>query len=187
MAAPLTGFSSTFPTDVLIDSGVLYVGASAFGAFQGGLQFDPGVEYQNVTFDGKRSPVRLLDRKSAMAPKISGTVIQLSTTNVAQIEPGASIVATGAWTGSTSYAPKRAGAFLATGDYLTDVRAVWLRGNGALVQVRFPSALCVSYDVTSQDGQEVAIAIEIEARLDMSVSGANVGDAPYRIEYLATI
>jgi hypothetical protein len=187
MTAPLTGFSSTFPTDVLVDSGVLYVGAAVFGAFQGGLTFDPGVEYLNTTFDGKRSPVKLLDRKSNQMPKITGTMIQLSTTNVGQIEPGASVVTQGAWTGSTSYAPKRAGLFLAAGDYLTDVRAIWLRGNNTFVQVRFPAALCVRYDVTSQDGQEVAIAIELEARLDMSVSGANVGDAPFRIEYLAAV
>jgi hypothetical protein len=187
MTAPLTGFTSTFPSDVLVDSGVLYVGATVFGAFQGGLKFDPGIEYLNVTFDGKRSPVRLLDRKSNQMPKISGTVIQLSTTNVTQVEPGASVTASGAWTGSTSYLPKRAGTFLVSGDYLTDVRAIWLRGSGAYVQVRFPAALLTKYDVTSQDGQEVAIALEIEARLDMSVSGANVGDAPYRIEYIASI
>lgn len=187
MTAPLTGFTSTFPSDVLVDSGVLYVGATVFGAFQGGLKFDPGIEYSSVTFDGKRSPVRLLDRKSSQMPKISGTVIQLSTTNVSQIEPGASVTASGAWTGSTSYLPKRAGTFLVSGDYLTDVRAIWLRGSGAYVQVRFPAALLTKYDVTSQDGQEVAIALEIEARLDMSVSGANVGDAPYRIEYIATL
>ncbi len=185
MTAPLTGFTSTFPSDVLIDSGVLYIGTAVMGAFQGGLKFDPGVEYLNTTFDGKRSPVRLLDRKSNQMPKITGTVIQLSTGNVAQIEPGASVTAAGAWTASTSYLPKRAGSFLVAGDYLTDVRAVWLRGAGTFVQVRFPSALLLKYDVTSQDGQEVAISLEIEARLDMDVTGANVGDAPYRWEYLA--
>lgn len=187
MTAPLTGFTSQFPTDVLVDSGVLYVGATVFGAFQGGLKFDPGIEYLNVNFDGKRSPVRLLDRKGNQMPKITGTVIQMSTTNVTQIEPGATVAASGAWTGSTSYLPKRAGSFLAAGDYLTDVRAIWLRGGGNYVQVRFPSALLMKYDITSQDGQEVAIALEIEARLDMSVSGANTGDAPYRIEYIASV
>jgi hypothetical protein len=185
MTAPLTGFTSQFPSDVLIDSGVLYVGATVFGAFQGGLKFDPGVEYLNTNFDGKRSPVKLLDRKSNQMPKISGTVIQLSTTNVGQIEPGATTV-TG-WTGSTAYQPKRAGSYLASGDYLTDVRAIWLRGGGNFVQVRFPAALLTKYDITSQDGQEVAIAVEIEARLDMTVSGANVGDAPFRLEYLASV
>ena len=187
MTAPLTGFTSTFPTDVLIDSGVLYVGATVFGAFQGGLKFDPGIEYLNSAFDGKRSPVKGLDRKANQMPKISGTVIQLSTTNIAQIEPGATVAASGAWTGATSYMPKRAGAYLASGDYLTDVRAIWARGGGNFVQVRFPSALLTKYDVTSQDGQEVAIALEIEARLDMTVSGANVGDASYRIEYIASV
>ncbi len=170
MTAPLTGFTSTFPTDVLIDSGVLYVGASVFGAFQGGLKFDPAAEYLNTEFDGKRSPIKLLDRKSKMAPVISGTVIQLSTANVLQIEPGATVSATGAWTGSTSYLPKRAASYLVAGDYLSDVRAIWLRGGGAFVQVRFQSALLTKYDITSQDGQEVAIALEIQARLDMTGS-----------------
>ena len=85
MTAPLTGFSTTFPDDVVIDSGVLYAGANKFGAFAGGLKFDPGLTYRNIDFDGKRSPVKLLDRKMTQMPKISGTVIQLSTTNVTQI------------------------------------------------------------------------------------------------------
>jgi hypothetical protein len=188
MTAPLTGFTATFAsTDALLDSGVLYVGATVFGAFQGGLSFDHGITYRNVEFDGKRSPVTLLDRKMSQAPKISGTVVQLSTANVAQIEPGATVSATGAWTASTSYLPKRAAGLLVAGDYLTDVRAIWLRASGGFVQVRFPSALLTKYDITAQDGAEVAIALEIEARLNMGASGANVGDAPYRIEYLASV
>lgn len=187
MTAPLTGFTSNLPSDVLLDSGVLYVGATVFGAFQGGLKFDPANTYRNVEFDGKRSAVGLLDRKTMTAPKLSGTVIQLSTTNVTQIEPGASVTATGAWTGSTSYLQKRSAGLLVIGDYLTDVRAIWLRGSGAFVQVRFPQAIVTKYDITSQDGAEVAIALEIEARLNMSASGANVGDVPFRIEYLASV
>lgn len=194
MTAPLTGFSTTFPDDVLIDSGVLYVGSNKFGAFAGGLKFDPGITYKAVDFDGKRSAVKLLDRKMMFAPKITGTVIQLSTANVAQIDPGADgstapTLAAGAWTGaSTSYAPQRAGSLLVAGDYLSDIRAIWLRGNNKFVQVYFKSALCTKYDVTSQDGAEVSIAIEIEARLDTAVTGyQNTGDAPYRIEYLDAV
>ena len=187
MTAPLTGYTATLPTDVVLDSGVLYIGSTVFGALTGGLKFDPGTEYRAVEFDGRRSPVKGLDRKAAMMPKLSGTLIQLSTTNVTQIEPGADLEATQAWTGSTSYAPQRAGTFLVAGDYLENVRAIWLRGGGNYVQVRFPDALLTKYDVTSQDNAEIAIAVEIEARLDMSVSGANVGDAPYRIEYLAAV
>lgn len=128
MTAPLTGYTSSLPSDVLLDSGVLYVGPAGssvvFGAFAGGLKFDPGVTYRAADFDGKRSPVKGLDRVTMRMPKITGTVIQLSTTNVGQIEPGAATAVTGAWTASTSYAPKSAGQLLASGDYLSDVRAI---------------------------------------------------------------
>lgn len=197
MTAPLTGYTTSLPSDILLDSGVLYVGpagsTSVFGAFQGGLKFDPGVTYRNADFDGKRSPVALLDRVTMRMPKISGTCIQLATGNVAQIEPGAATAVTGAWTASTSYAPKAAGTLLVAGDYLSNVRLIFQRGAtttaaGAYVQVRFPSALCTKYDITGQDGAEVAIAIEIEARLDTALSGFTaVGAAPFRIEYLATV
>lgn len=183
---PLTGYTATFPNDVVLDSGQLYIGATVFGAFAGGLKFDPGITWREVEFDGKRSPVKGLDRKAMMLPKISGTCIQLSTGNVAQLEPGVTVAASGGYTGSTSYWPKDAGVFLASGDYLTDVRAVWLRGDSTFVQVRFPVGVCTKYDIVSKDGAEIAIALEIEARLDMSVSGAQIGDAPYRIEYLTT-
>lgn len=196
MTAPLTGYTSSLPADVLLDSGVLYVGltpSTVFGAFAGGLKFDPGVTYRNIDFDGKRSPVKALDRVTMRMPKISGTCIQLATTNIAQIEPGATVAATGAWTSATSYAPKSAGQLLAAGDYLSDVRLVFQRGGatsavGSYVQVRFPSALCTKYDITGQDGAEVAIALEIEARLDPTLAGfTGIGSAPFRIEYLTTV
>lgn len=188
MTAPLTGFTSNLPTDVVLDSGVLYVGATVFGATKGGLQFDPANTYRNIEFDGKRSAVKLLDRKMMTAPKLSGTVLELATGNVARFEPGATVATTGAWTASTSYAPKRAAGLLVAGDYVDNVRAIWLRGGGGFVQVRFPSALLTKYDISSQDGEEVSIAIEIEARLDTSVTGfTNVGDVPFRIEYLASV
>jgi hypothetical protein len=159
-----------------------------FGVTKGGLNFDPGVTYRNIDFDGKRSAVKLLDRKMMVQPKLSGTVIQLSTANVAQIEPGATTATTGAWTASTSYTGKRAATNLVAGDYLTDVRAIWLRASGGFVQVRFPAALITKYDIQSQDGEEASIAIEIESRLDTAASGfTNVGDVPFRIEYIATV
>lgn len=198
--APLSGYTSTLPTDVLLDSGVLYIGSTVFGAFAGGLKFDPGVTYRNMDFDGKRSPVKQLDRVTMRMPKISGTVIQLSPDSatlvsgkVNVIEPAATTNATGAWSGSTSYEPKAAGNLLVANDYISNVRAIWQRGSstastGAYVQVRFPSALVTKYDMTGSEGAEVAIAIEIEARLDTALSGfTSVGAAPFRIEYLTTI
>ncbi|MBV5336182.1 hypothetical protein JZU48_04135, partial [bacterium] len=101
---------------------------AVFGAFNGGLKVDSGVEYRNIEFDGKRSPITALDRKTAFMPSVSGTVIQLSTTNVLQIEPGATVSASGAWTGSTSYLPKDAAGFLAAGDYLVYKFPTWSWG-----------------------------------------------------------
>lgn len=199
MTAPLTGFTSTLPSDVLLDSGVLYIGTKVFGAFQGGLKFDPGTTYRNTDFDGKRSPMKGLDRVTMRMAKLSGTLIQLSPSattvigaGVAELEPGAAVNATGGASGSTSYEPRAAGTLLASGDYLSNVRAIWQRGGtttsaGSYVQVRFPSALCTKYDISGSEGAEVAIAIEIEARLDTSLSGFSVGSAPFRIEYLTTI
>lgn len=200
MTAPLTGFTNSLPNDVLLDTGVLYIGSTVFGAFQGGIKFDPGVTYRNMDFDGKRSPVKLLDRVTMRMPKITGTVIQLSPTEttsvsgkVTVIEPGSSANATGAWASSTSIEPRAAGTLLTTNDYVSNVRAIWQRGatttsTGAYVQVRFPSAIVTKYDITGSEGAEVAIAIEIEARLDTALSGfTNVGAAPFRIEYLTTI
>lgn len=192
MTAPLTGYTASLPSDIVLDSGVLYVGNTVLGAFRGGLKFDPGPLYRQVAFDGQRSPVRRLNRVTMRMPRITGTAIQLATTNVGQIEPGASVATTGAWTGSTSYAPKVAGPQLAAGDYLTDVRLVYQRGGstsaaGSYVQLRFPAALCTKYTIVGQDGGELAVALEIEARLDPALSGfSNIGAAPFRIEYLAT-
>lgn len=199
-AAPLSGYTTALPTDVLLDSGVLYIGTKVWGAFAGGLKFDPGVTYRNMDFDGKRSPVKGLDRVTMRMPKITGTVIQLTPAStatigagIAELDPGAAINATGAYSGSTSYEPKSAGQLLVSGDYLANVRCIWQRGGatastGSYVQVRFPSALCTKYDITAQDGSEAAIAIEIEARLDPTLSGfGNIGSAPFRIEYLTTI
>jgi hypothetical protein len=181
MTAPLTGFTSSFPSDVVLDSGVLYIGSSIFSCLRGGLKFDPGITMRNIPFDGQRSPIKGIDRKTMVTPKISGTMIELAEDQIAQIEPGSTQV------GSSQYQGKRAGILLASGDYLTNVRAIWLRGNGQFVQVRFPSALLMKYDATSVDGDELSIAIEIEARLDMTASGVNIGDMPYLIEYLSTI
>lgn len=194
MTAPLTGFTANFPADVLLDSGIIYVGNTVLGAFAGGIKFDPGVTYRNIEFDGKRANMKGLDRVTQRMPKISGTVIQLSTGNITQVEPGADVNATGGWTGATaSHAPQASGTLLVSGDYLTDVRAIWMRGGttaatGSYVQVRFPSAICTKYDISGTDGSEVSISIEIEARLDTAWTGyAGVGTAPFRIEYLTAL
>lgn len=184
MTTPLTGYTDQFPSDVLLDSGVLYIEDSVFGTMSGGLKFDPGITYRNVDFDGKRAPIKGLDRVTTRMAKITGTLIELPISALPQIEPGVSYAAGAGWSAGDQYVPRKADALLEEGQYLTNVRAVWLRGNGEFVQVRFFAALLTKYDATSQDANEVAIAVEIEARLDMERAGATTGTAPYVIEYI---
>jgi hypothetical protein len=185
MTTPLSGYSSTFPRDVVIDSGVLYLGDAVFGVFRGGLKFDPGTTIRPIDFDGKRGPVMGLDRVTNRTSKITGTLLELPVARLDALEPGGS--SGSGWSAGDAFYPRKADALLTEGMYLENVRAIWLRGNGEFVQVRFPKALLVKYDATSQDADELAIAVEVEARLDLTVEGSTPGDAPYVIEYLEAV
>lgn len=178
---PLSGYTSSLPTDVLLDSGTLYIGNSVFAATRGGLQFNPNKEMRNIEFDGKRTAIKGLDRTTSVAPVISGTVIELAPTDISTIEPGATSASP--VSGTTRYTGKVMGTLYASGDYLSDVRCIWERGSGGYVQIRFASAIMKSYQMSGTDNEEATIQIEIEARLDMSVSGNTVATLPYSIDY----
>jgi hypothetical protein len=170
---------------VLLDTGILYIGASIFSAQEGGLKFDPGKTLRNVEFDGKRTDIKALDRTVMFAPKLAGTILEFSAANIPNLEPGASAATvTGSPSGfTTGYQPKAAGVLYAAGDYLSNVRAIWQRGDGTYVQVRFMCALVSKWDLQGTDKQEGKVQVELDARLDMSVTGAHTSDPPYVIEY----
>jgi hypothetical protein len=183
----LSGFlAAAVPPDILKDSGVLYVGNNPMGVSRGGLTFDPKKEIRNVDFDGKKSPVMGLDRVSKHAPVFSGTMLEFDNTDVGFYEPGITDGVTGVATGVMT--PIDAGQLFVAGNYLTNLRLIFARANDSgYVQIRFPRALCTKYSLVGKDSEEPEVSCEFEARLDMSVSGADLGDAPYVIEYLATL
>jgi hypothetical protein len=186
---PLGSWTATLPQDVMLDSGVLYIGASIFSAQEGGLKFDPTKTIRQVVFDGQRSPIAGLDRTVETAAVLTGTVLQVSPTTFPTIEPGAATpvpVVGGGPAGATQLQPKQASIMYVAGDYLTNVRAIWQRGDGTYVQIRFPKALCTKWDLTGTDKEEAKWAITIEARLDMTVSGALVSNPNWVIEYFST-
>ena len=185
MTAPLTGFqNASTPGDLLLDSGILRLGANIFAALRGGIRFDPGVTIRNVDFDGKRAPIRGLDRRTMVVPKISGTMIELPFSRIAAIEPGSTAAAGGGYGGADAYTIQPSGILLASGSYQTDVRAIWRRGNGELWGVRFPVALCTRWTMSGADNEEGAIEFEFEARLDLGAGGATTATAPYVIDDL---
>jgi hypothetical protein len=173
----ITGYSADLPSDVLLDSGVLYVGSNIMGVSRGGLQFDPGKEYKQVTFDGYRGPIKGLDRIASYNSKITGTLLELGTEERPWLEPGST--SDGASPIDTT-TMKAAGVFLVSGDYLSNVRLVYERGSGGYAAVLFTDSVLAQYSVKGNDGDCAEIAITIEARI--VPSGTNTGVCPYKIE-----
>lgn len=186
---PLSSWNGQLPTDVQLDSGILYINGAIFSAQEGGLKFDPGKEIRQIAFDGQRSAVKGLDRTVFWKPMISGVILQVPSSKFGTLEAGASgpgSTIAGGPSGATQLIPKSAGVLYASGDYITAPRAVWYRGDGTYVQVRFyDGGLCVKWDETGQDKTEAKFAIEIEARLDLTASGRNVYDCPFIMEYFS--
>lgn len=183
---PLSSYTTTLPSDVLLDTGIMYIGSAIFAAQDGGMKFDPKKTFREVMFDGKRSRIKGLDRTVNFAPVITGTVIEMSPALMLDFEPGATAVTlTGSPSGFTSgYEPKGAGVLFAAGDYISSCRVIWQRGDGTYVQVRFyDGALCTKWDMSGTDKQEVKIAVELEAVLDMTVTGRKVSDPPFVVEF----
>lgn len=175
---PITSYSADLPSDCLLDSGVLYVGSNIVGVSRGGLSFDPGRTWRNTEFDGKRSPVKGLDRIAGFASKIAGTMLEFGTEELPQFEPGST---SDSGTPTNTFTPKAAGVVLSSGDYLTNVRLVFERGNGKYAAVLFAVGLVTEYSLKGQDNSEAEVQITIEARLDIT-GGAVPGTCPYKIE-----
>lgn len=185
----LTGYSPNLPNDVLLDSGVLYIGSSAIGATRGGLEFSPDFEIQNVPFDGKQAAIKGLDRKFfGEDSKISGTLIEFGDSStgsqLAKLEPGGTSASAGS-PNVTTYTPNPASEFLASGDYQTNVRLIFergvLSGTKKYAAVLFAVALVKTWSLKGENKGEATIGFEICARKDMS--SGTIADAPYVIEH----
>jgi len=178
---PLTGYSADLPGDVLLDTGVLYVGTAVLGATRGAPRFDPGKQMSNIDFDGKRSDILGLHRVDRFESVISATLIEFDAADIARFEPGV----TNAGSGTVVYTPKDAGTLLASGDYITDLRLIFERGDGKYVAVHFPKALVRRYQPAGNKDDIGLVETEFLAVLDMST--AAISDAPYKIEILAAL
>jgi hypothetical protein len=185
----LTGYSTNLPSDVLLDSGVLYVGNACRGATRGGLQFTPDFEIENVDFDGKQANIKGLDRKFfGPDSKIAGTLIEFGDTStgnqVLLLEPGGTTASAGS-PNVTTFTPNPGSEFLASGDYSTDVRLIFERGVGSgtkkYAAIYFPVALVKTWSLQGANKGEATIGFEICARRDMS--SGTVATSPYLIEH----
>lgn len=180
---PHTSFATGLATDVIVGPAVLYINdTTPFGSSTGGgFRFDPGHSFSNLAsdVDGVQYPVQGLDRKVGGVPRLSGTLVNLNITSMLDIEPGAS---NSTVTTETTTTPQAVGALLASGDYVTDVRAVFQRGDGTFFAVKFPVGLIVKYDLAGAGANEKgAITIEIEAR--QPAADVASGVVPYKLYF----
>jgi hypothetical protein len=180
-----SGYVDRLPTDLLVDTGILKVGAKGgataiLGVSRGGLQFDPGNTLREVEYDGRRAPVELLDRKSFMRPRITGTMLLAAQEDFAYYEAG-STTATAGTPAVHTVTPRAADSLMATGDY-KKVELVFNRSGGGTVTITFPSALFVKYGpITGTDQNEGEVAVEIEARQIRSDGSSTDGETLYTI------
>ena len=183
---PLTSLTN-LPTDVLLNTGRLFVGNTFLGVTRGGLAFNPQVTRRNIPYDGQPGPVEQLDWDTFSEATFSGRFIQFSGASaLARFEPG-STSAAGSGNVTTVITPKATGLLYAAGDYLSNLRQVWQLKSGGFVQVRFPKALCTQYDFAGEDRGETLVNATFGARVPLSTAaGINPGTKPYVIEKLST-
>jgi len=187
------GWDGNLPTDILPDTGALYVGANTLtpppliGRSKGGLSFDRGVTVTHEEFDGMRSPVVGLSRITKYDAKIKGKLVQFGHTPLGLMEPGLQSVS-GSGQVSLVYFAKPASQFYQPTDYGTDLRLTFRRPAGTFVQVRFHKFLCIKYAPAGKDKTLVEFDVEFDACLDMSAvnpftgATATLDDCPYGIE-----
>lgn len=179
MPTPNSGLSATLPTDVLLDTGVLYLNSDTpFGVTVGGISFDPGVQRENIEFDGKFADIATLDRTIGMKPKLSGKIISVSDVKLEALEAGSSNTVV---SGVTTITPRGMGELYVAGDYVegTGVRVAYRRGGGGFAIVEFPIGYISSWKIGPGQNKRAEIDFEIEARQD--IAAANTGVAPYKI------
>ena len=175
---PITGYSADLPGDVLMDTGVLYVGTAILGATRGAPRFDPGKVMSNIDFDGKRSPIMGLDRIDRYESMIACTLLEFDAADIARFEPGS----TSSGTTTVIHVPKDAGVLLASGDYITDLRLIFERGvtPATYAAIHFSRALVTKWSLSGNKDDIGLIECEFQARLNMD--SAAISDCPYTIE-----
>ncbi len=187
--SPLSGYTSTFPQEVLLNPAIVTIGTALLGVTKGGVSWDPEMTTAEIAFDGMRSKIKGLERISKRGGKLSGMLLQIaSAAQVQKLELGAT-TATSTITGVTSViTPKDAGVLFVSGDYLADVRATWETGQGSghYFSIHMPTAVCLKYSIKGGDNGEADVSFEFAAVLDMAVA-ADITAPPYNYEIRTTL
>jgi hypothetical protein len=185
-----TSYTAALPTDILIDTAVLYcdlVTPSSmvkFGGTRGGLTFTKNIDMRSVPFDGASGETAGLHRKTDGVPTITGTVLLFGPANLPSLEPGSTSETVGSGTGAVqTVTPLRYRTML---DASTDYHrweCLWKRGNGGTFKVIFPVGLASIDSIGAQDNNEGEAPITVKAVNDPDdILGTDETKAPYFYE-----
>src|SRR5689334_17629543 len=139
---PVGALTETLPDDLVLNTAVIYIngvlaGVSVTGdklsATQGGVDFKPGKKEREIEYDGKRSETEQMSYVIEYDAHLTGSIIQLGSTQIPILEPGSTSETAG---NVTTYTPISGDTLYPAEAYLDDVMGVWQRGNGGLFIVK---------------------------------------------------
>ena len=187
----ITGYTDTFPNELLSNPAIVTVGAygaaTVWGVTRNGTQWDPQVEVAEVEFDGKLAEVKGMARRSKTAPKLAFTVLQLGTAaEIQRIEPGAT-TATSTVAGITSViTPRDSGQLFGDSDYLEDVRAIFELGEaGKYISIHIFTARVKPAPINGGATGEAEISVELTGVVDMATR--SMSDPLHEFELLSAL
>jgi len=168
----------TAPTDLIIDSGALFVGVTPVGMSpsRGGITFDPGMVVRTVPFDGETTGVAGLQRITEYTSKFSGKLLDCSTASLMRLNPGSTSSDSGS---DHIVTPKDATVMFVDGDYLKMVTWKCRRMSGGTHIVTFPVAYVEKYKLASTDKSEGEYDVSIVAVLAIGSTGTALNACPF--------
>lgn len=154
-------------TDIIVDSGVLFLNGVAYRPSRNSWTFDPQKVIEPWPYDGDYVAVAGTDQVGSMKPVLRGTLMSVSNDEMALYEAGGSDSTAG---GVAIRTPPLVGVSLGVGALLSNVAVRWVLKDGGYLRVRFPYGLCTKYSIGSKDKDEGEIPVEIEARAATAAS-----------------
>lgn len=177
-----SGYLTSLPSDVVLDAGVLSIDGSTFGVSRGGIVHTSNEEWQNIQFDGWRSPVAGLDRKIKDEQTIAATFIEVSKAKMAvylnhggiagmaslsvadaadlDVGPAATYSAFG------DGIPMKASQLCTQGQYAKNVRVTYKQGDGTTAYINFALAYVAEWRMVGGTADAAEISAVFKARND---------------------
>ena len=168
--------------DIFYDAGTLYIDGAAFSITRGGHAFDPGEEWEEYDFPGKRAPVEGLDEIVRCTPVIRTRCMLTGEYQMSVYRPDGTWADHATITGARTFTPANLGTVIAASRYLQNVIVVWPRSRGDYIAVHFPVAINRKYGMQGLDKDEGQIDVEFAARIP---AGEPVTTVPYTIHTYA--